>query len=460
MEENYKKPYKFNTNLYAAFIKKCCEVIEDKGKMAIVHPPTFMYIKTFEDVRKFIVDKMHISLFVEWGYLGMFNPLARVDSAMYILENEIKNELTHFIKLNDLYEGKRYDALQIAYDDLCNNRPNALNYTLDQAKLKIIEGWPFIYWISDGFREKFKEPPFEKHFHVCNGISSGGNNERFYRYLWEVDRTDISIDYNVDKKKWVRINKGGGFNRWYGNLWLLFEWADNGKQLKNLKKNVPAIRHGFEEFYFKEGLAFTGATSKGLSVRYQPPNCIFERAGKSIFVKTNTVGYSFALGFLNSHLCTYIIDALNPTVSVQSGDIERIPLVLPSVQLNDTIVSLVNINIALKKELCTYELKELDYEGTALTRHRATSLHESISKYLSLENANAAAILVNEAIINKLIFQVFSLSVEDEEKVISKTGNPVGNLPIISDARNAYLEAFPNTSDVFKSFVADLPTIT
>ena len=106
-EANYKKPLKFNINLYACFIKRCCELTDDLGKVGMVNPPTFMYIKTFEDVRKYMVEKTQISLFVEWGYLGMFSPTARVDSAFFVLDKEKKSEDSLFIKLNDLYEMKR-----------------------------------------------------------------------------------------------------------------------------------------------------------------------------------------------------------------------------------------------------------------------------------------------------------------------------------------------------------------
>jgi tRNA1(Val) A37 N6-methylase TrmN6 len=64
IEVNYKKPYKFHTNLYATFIKRCLEMTGSDGKIAMIHPLTFMFIKTFEDVRKYIIDKTHINLFV------------------------------------------------------------------------------------------------------------------------------------------------------------------------------------------------------------------------------------------------------------------------------------------------------------------------------------------------------------------------------------------------------------
>ena len=75
IEDNYKKPYKFNTNLYATFIKRCYDFTGKAGFVAMVHPPTFMYIKTFEDVRKFIIDKTHINFFVEMGLLRNVQPV-------------------------------------------------------------------------------------------------------------------------------------------------------------------------------------------------------------------------------------------------------------------------------------------------------------------------------------------------------------------------------------------------
>ena len=143
IEDNYKKPYKFHTNLYATFIKRCYDFTGKAGFVAMVHPPTFMYIKTFEDVRKFMIDKTHINFFVEWGYLGMFNPSARVDSALYILEkNNNQEKDAVFVKLNHLYEAKRYDALLVAYEKFLAGDTHELLYTIPQSKLKVIKPGP------------------------------------------------------------------------------------------------------------------------------------------------------------------------------------------------------------------------------------------------------------------------------------------------------------------------------
>ena len=87
IEDNYKKPFKFHTNLYATFIKRCYDFIAREGYVAMVHPPTFMYIKTFEDVRKFILNKTNINLLAELGLGGVFaNSGVQVDACMYVLE--------------------------------------------------------------------------------------------------------------------------------------------------------------------------------------------------------------------------------------------------------------------------------------------------------------------------------------------------------------------------------------
>ena len=90
--------------------------------------------KETEDVRKYMIEKIHISLFVEWGYLGMFHPSARVDSAMYVLEKKKADNDSVFIKLNDLYETKRYGVLMDAFDSLLSEQTHSNLYFLNQTK--------------------------------------------------------------------------------------------------------------------------------------------------------------------------------------------------------------------------------------------------------------------------------------------------------------------------------------
>lgn len=454
VDANYKQPYKFNTNLYATFIKRCCEIVDEKGKVALVHPPTFMYIKTFEDVRKFMVDKFHISLFVEWGYLGMFNPTARVDSAMFVLERETKDVQTIFIKLNDIYEGKRYDALFEAYDDLLSNRPNKHNFNIDQSKLKIIKGWPFIYWISDGFREKFKEKTIAELFNPAQGAATTNNN-KFLRFWWEVDKITISKEYKVDNNRWVYYSKGGPFNKWYGNIWAVLDWRQNGQELINAG---AVLRNS--NFYLQEGITYSASGSKGASYRYLPTNCIFDTGGSCIFLKKEFKNLHYLIAFLNSPLSTYLIDCLNPTVNTQVGDLQRVPVVIPSKKVEECISALALQNIEFKKQLNSYRVIETNFEKNPLTAFSEASLQDRLLAYLIYENAQLAMVLLNEAIINQLIFEVYTLSLEDREQVETKVGKPVGELQVLSEAREEYLSATTIENETVMEFIQNLTATT
>lgn len=446
IEANYKQPYKFNTNLYATFIKRCCEIINENGKVAIVHPPTFMYIKTFEDVRKFMIDKMHISLFVEWGYLGMFHQSARVDAAMYILEKETKDVPVQFIKLNDIYEGRRYEAFVKAYDDLLANRPNKHNITLPQDKLKIIEGWPFIYWISDGFREKFMENSLDSIMKVCAGMSTA-NNDRFLRYWWE-------INYGSDD--WKTYYKGGSSNKWFGNVWVVVNWKNNGNEIKNFEATGRAVRN--ESYYFHEGITMAGrSSSKGTSFLYMAADGIFDIGAAGIIPKGNYSDKIFStLGFLNSKLSRYIIECLNPTVNTTEGDLKKIPFVIPSMVLENSISILSNTNITIKKHLYTFRINETNFEQSPLLAFQGAALKDRVLAYLNDENAQLTQVLINEAIINELVFEVYELSAADREQVEAKMGLSIGSLPVLQEAKDNFVAQLENPIAVVKEHIQNL----
>ena len=433
VEVNYKKPYKFNSNLYACFIKRCCELAGGDGKVGMVNPPTFMYIKTFEDTRKFILENTHINLFIEWGYLGMFASFARVDSAMFILEMHSEERNSTFIKLNDLYEMKRKDVLFEAYDDYLNNRPNSRVYTLPQSKLKGIKSYPFIYWISDEFREKFGSDALDDILYIRQGGATG-NNERTLRFFWEIDKVNISSILG-DQKDYVFYPKGGPFNKWYGNNWIVLAYYNPimYQYLKSHGNRLPS-----ESFYLKEGVTYCSSGSRGCSFRYLPSNQVISGAGPGIYPSDKFTNINYYLGFLNSKLSSYLLECLNPTVNVTQGDIKRIPFVIPSSSTENGIDNLVNHCINIKKYLCQYSIIEPLYKASPISTN--TDAPTSISNYYTYENALLTQILLNESVINQTVFEVYELSEHDKQMVLEKEGVPVGDLPVSSSAKAAYKE--------------------
>lgn len=440
VEENYKRPYKCNTNLYAAFIKRCCELADDVyGKVGMIHPHTFMFIKTFEDVRKFMLEETHINVMVDYGLdrVNLFGPGILLDATFYTLDMN-KRDRTSGIYFNitaNQQEKYKKSSLAQAYEDYLNNRSNDRVYTLPQSKLKGIKSYPFIYWISDEFREKFGGQSLSDVAAPKVGINSGGN-ERYVRFHWEVQ----------NHKEWIQYSKGGPYNKWFGNFWVRINWKNNGKEVKDNPKSI--LRSS--EFFFKEGITYSASGSKGVSFRYLPPGGIADVGGSCIFPHNRENLFSL-LAILNSPLIRYISDCLNPTVNIQVGDMQRFPIV-PIDNNSSKLSTLAFQNKNIKKRLCAFSLIELEYQESPI--NTVSDVNNGIFNFYNTENALLTQILLNESIINKTVFEVYKLSDHDRQMVLDKEGIPVGDLSVSLAAKTAYQEwllentEFPATNEV------------
>ncbi len=453
IESNYKVPYKFNTNLYASFIKRCCELTSDIGYVAMIHPHTFMFIITFEDVRKYIIEHTHIDIMVDYGLdrVNLFGTGILLDATWYLLSKKKKeSEGIYFNISANQQERTKKTSLEVAYDDLLNNRVNKRVYFVNQEKLKIIKSYPFIYWISDGFREKFKDKSTSDYMTICKGLTTA-DNERFLRYNWEIENKD----------KWFPFAKGGPYNKWYGNLWLVVNWENNGNEIINFvdENGKQRSRPQNQKHYFKEGLTGSFSGSKGVTFRYLPEGYITEGASGGVFFDKTFGNIHYTLALLNSKLSFYILDSLNATVTTEIGDLQRIPFEIASEPIQSILSNLSIENTEIKKQLCTYSILETTFDKNPLRLFSQNSLNERLIAYLNFENIQYAKVLLNEAIINKLIFEVYELSDLDQEQVEEKLGKSIGALPIMQLSKEHFLQQFTNLSEIALKHIEALQII-
>lgn len=419
---NYSKPLKFNSNLYACFIKRCCELVGDDGKVGMIHPLTFMFIKSFVDVRKYILDNWHIKLFVDYGLdrINMFKGTGYASApAFYILDHNNDNCDSIFFELNkNLQEKEKKARFFLAYDRSCKNLPDNRTYRIKQEDLKGIKLFPFIYWISYNYRNKFSAYNLGKKADVVSGFKTGCN-EVLLRFWWEVE----------NNSKWAIYTKGGFYNKWYGNNWLKLNVEDDFFMLKTQNSyNIPRR-------YFENGLTYNGLGSKGLCFRFLEDNTLFDMGSSAVF-GTHTY---FLLGVLNSTLIKYSCNCLNPTVNVQPIDVERLPFIDICTICSEAIGDVENLseqNVKIKKLLCKNSLIEPLFEQSPIRNDGDIGV--SIFIYFHSENALLTQILLNESIINKIVFDIYELSDHDKKMVLDKEGIPVGNLPVSHEAKVAY----------------------
>lgn len=458
VNNNYKKPDNFSTNLYATFIKRCYELTNEEGLLALVHPQTFMYIKTFSDVRRFMLDESHLELFVEWGYLGMFHPSARVDSVMYILNKTSSDSESKFIKLNHIYEGHRYEAFVEAYDSLVTNKAHSNVYKILQSNLKLIESSPFIYWISDSFREKFVNNPISESFDIVVGLQTG-HTERFIRFWWEVSQSPGAI---LNSSKWYLYCKGGPFKKWYGNYWTVINWENDGFEIKNNFNDKGKLKSRPQnvKYYFKKGITWPGTGSKGASFRIKDVDIAIDTNSPSLFPKRDAEVYD-VLAYLNSKLSFYVLDCLNPTVHVNTGDVKRLPYIPPNKIDKKKLERLAKENIVLEKGILRHQIIEPLNFVHPISKY-LSSFHEAFRNFLNDENLVKTRVIINESIIDNIVFDIYQLTSNDKRMILDKEGESIGALPVLDEARDAYLsekeavKEFP--LDDIEDFIKSLPT--
>lgn len=459
IEANYKKPYKFHTNLYASFIKRCFELTNSNGKVAMIHPRTFMFIKTFEDVRKFILIKTHINVFVDYSLGNIFGPVM-VDPAFYVLEKGIKTSKDAWFISLDQYtrtpneKFKKDFAIQ-ALVDYVDGKENIHNHSIAQSKLKIIKSYPFIYWISDDFREKFKSKSLDDILFIRQGGATG-NNLRTLRFWWEVNSCDLSKELG-DKKKWVIYQKGGPFLKWYGSNWCIVGYNDKDEYeyLSTHGNRLPS-----ENFYFQEGVTYCSSGSKGASFRYMEENQIISGAGPGIYPSQEFNDINYYLAFLNSKISFYLTSCLNPTVNTTQGDLKRIPFAFPSKVIQDFVSKLSIANIKIKKYISSISLINPEFENSPILINNAEAeIKNRVKKIFDIENQIYTICFLNESLINEKMFEVYQLTPSDKEMVLTKEGESIGGLSVSKEAKRAFLsnetEEFP--LDNIREYIQNLP---
>lgn len=455
ISNNYKKPYNFSTNLYSAFIKRCYDLVDNSGFIAMLHPLTFMYIKTFADVRKFMLKDTMIDVLIELGLGGVFaNSDVQVDVVMYVLSKSTEKKQSLFF---DLKKYKNHTNKPLIFQNILTNYHNLVNdrhiFELDQNKLKMIDSWPFIYWISDDFRTKFFKESLGLSANVVSGVKTGNNNGAL-RFWWEIKRDDIYTKKGQEKK-WVRYAKGGPFKHWSGNIWLCVNWKNEASYIKNQKSiNIPSI-----ESSFIEGITYSGSGNKGISFRLFDEYTLYDMGASAVFPKDNLYYY---LAVLNSKLVFYISACLNPTINKQPNDIKRIPVPTASVGVLEDINSLSRNCVALRSMIDSSSIIEINFQSSPLEQYKNKYLTERIKNYLNLENYLNCQILISEAIIDDKVFDTYNLTQQDKEIVLEKEGGCVGGLPVWEEALTAYLDDH-KSQELFsindiEDFIKRLPT--
>lgn len=447
LEENYKQPMKFVGNLYVTFYKRNYDFLRKNGFMTMIHPLTFMYLPTYKDMRIHMLNNIKIEIFVEYGLSNLFG-LTMVDPAFYVLrkKGDIAGE-SLFISLDQFTrtpeEKYKKEYCLNALDAILCKQYDKNVISINQNEFKKVEDWPFIYNISNSLRAHFEAGSIDKAgIKVAQGLATS-SNERFVRLWWEISNVRRLPFHN----KWFTYSKGGPYCKWYGNIWAVVNWENDGIEIKSVKnKNgKQKSRPQNERFYKKTGITYTGSGSKGTTFRLQEENSLFDVGGSCLFPTGGVNNLNYIMAFMNSRLSYYLIDCLNPTVNTQVGDLKRIPFVKPSKAIEMKVSTLAQNCINNKKNIDSrYLLNGANYSPMSING----SVSDSVHKVISDEIESFVEILINELLIDQQINRIYELNDTDILRMTEKMGVCVASIPVYSKARCIFKEELEYAEEV------------
>lgn len=400
----------YSNDLFSTFVARNLEYCTLNGLSAYMTPNVWMYIQSFEKMRENIINTKSITSFLLLAK-GSYKE-AMVDICSFVLSNK-QGLMGNYVRLED------YKADMDVQESMFLNHKNLIQgkdvFIKNNQQFLSIPGHPIAFWLSDDFLKTFDNDLLNSKCTSKAGIVTG-KDKLFFRCWFEVDFKEITLNANDFKDryayKYVPINKGGNYRRWYGN----YEYVINIYDLWNSDKVKKSVRRSDPDYYFKKAITWSYVTS-GISSFRISENKLFSTAAPSIYFDNDDELY-YALGLLNNIFAQKYFDAFNSTVNLNVTNVTTIPF-KKGENYND-IVSKVKDNILLSKY--DWDSRELsfDFKKDPLVSFGKGKISVAINKYL-LEKENLMNQLsLNERYINKYFISLYGLENEIKKDLIEK----------------------------------------
>ena len=343
--ENYKD---YSGDLFSVFTYRNLMFCKQDGYCGYMTPFVWMFIKTYEKLREFIIQSKSITTLVQMEYSAFEE--ATVPICSFVLKNGKATENGLYFKLSDFKGGmevQKKKVLEALADKNCG-----YFYEADQSNFSKIPGSPVAYWASRQLVYDFQNGVLLGNVAKPRQGMATTNNNLFLRLWSEVNCHSMFLHATNKEEalnsqcKWFPYNKGGDFRKWYGNNDYLVNWENDGADIKRylIGKN-PNIPRG-ESLYFKECFSWSLISSAEPAFRYKAPGNIFDIAGMSCF-SNDRLHYLMAL--CNSKVALSALRILAPTINFQAGDIAYIP-VLEERNMEGQVTEIAEKNVQLSRD--------------------------------------------------------------------------------------------------------------
>lgn len=230
-------------DLATVFVEMMGQHTSANGSYAFIIPPSWMFLSTFEGLRKNIIENQSIESLLHLSR-GVFGADFGASSAVIKNTSNANACGTYFRLVERTFQEFEQSHLRMLFEQTLANHDfkyNFKEYTKDVTELPYSEdgnriyypnveqmnfvkipGCPIGYWVKKQILDTFSNKTISGKYEVRAGLSTS-DSKRFLRLWHEVNINRCNFDaLNEDcailsKAKWFPINKGGSCRKWYGN---------------------------------------------------------------------------------------------------------------------------------------------------------------------------------------------------------------------------------------------------
>lgn len=356
------------SDLFACFIEKAYNLAKTGGFTSLITMESWMFLSSFEKLREKINAKKTIINMVHMPYLGKGGTSLGINfgTAAVVTKNSRIPNYTAQYEYTVYYETDE-NGVPFVFPTI-----NERWKTAKQENFSKIPGSPVAYWVSENVFKSFSYSSIGTEMITREGMATA-DNDRFLRLWYEVGLQNILFNCHNEyesiysKKRYFPYNKGGDFNKWYGNNDYVVNWENGGFDVKNNRdyKTGRIRSHNYNgEYAFRKGITWSALSSGNISLRYTDYGFLFDSKGAKGFPKDETDLY-YILGLLNTNTAMLYLSFFSPTIDYKVGDLILIPYI-KSNKYQATINNLVQENISLSKTDWDSFETSWDFEGHPL----------------------------------------------------------------------------------------------
>ena len=411
-------------------MERCQSFCAKDGYISMINIPVWMFLTSFEKMRKRIVDSTTIVNMIHPGR-GIFG--SDFGSVTFVIKKEyIDHYRGVYCRLfNSSSEVESVERREQRF--LCSEG----RYCACQSDYNSIPGSPIAYWVGSSVYNSFKEKKISDYADVRSGMSTT-DNVRFLRLWFEEDINNIKFDClsleeaKESTQKWYPYNKGGDFRKWYGNNAYVVNWLNDGAEIKywvtHNPKDPKTTSWGRRIFatdcFFKAGVTWSSVTIGAFSCRLYETGFIFDSGANGLFAYNDADRYYLA-ALLNSKVGNEILGIINPTVNSGPGSVGKIPVLIGS---HERVTALVQENYEISKQdwdsyETSWDFKEhpfITFARWAARNGEAITIRRVFEDWKDVTEERFRTLKENEEELNRVFIDIYGLGDEMNSEVEDK----------------------------------------